>query len=49
MHDMWCAAVPDAKMRMRKRAVHALMSHTNHSIRDLRNDEDEMLRGVRSP
>ena len=38
-------AVPDSKMRMRRRAVRALMSHTQNSIRDLRNDEDEMLRG----
>ena len=32
-------------MRMRRRAVRALMSHTQNAIRDLRNDEDEMLRG----
>lgn len=38
-------AVPDSKMRMRRRAVRALMSHTQNAIRDLRNDEDEMLRG----
>ncbi|CAL5219904.1 g1831 [Coccomyxa viridis] len=38
--------VPDTKMRMRRRAVRALMSHTQNAIRDLRNDEDEMLRGV---
>ncbi len=23
-----------------------MLTHTSHSIRDLRNDEDEMLRGV---
>ncbi|BDA42347.1 probable Na(+)/H(+) antiporter NhaH at N-terminal half [Coccomyxa sp. Obi] len=40
------ANVGDAKMRMRRRAVRAMLSHTSHSIRDLRNDEDEMLRGV---
>lgn len=39
-------AVPDTKMRMRRRAVRALMSHTQNAIRDLRNDEDEMLRGA---
>lgn len=39
-------AVPDSKMRMRRRAVRALMSHTQNAIRDLRNDEDEMLRGA---
>lgn len=33
-------------MRMRRRAVRALMSHTQNAIRDLRNDEDEMLRGA---
>ena len=42
-------AVPDTKMRMRRRAVRALMSHTQNAIRDLRNDEDEMLRGVPLP
>lgn len=40
--------VPDSKMRMRRRAVRALMSHTQNAIRDLRNDEDEMLRGADS-
>jgi hypothetical protein len=43
--DGSCSAVADSKRRMRKRAVHALLTHTNHAIRDLRNDEDEMLRG----
>lgn len=33
-------------MRMRRRAVRAMLTHTSHSIRDLRNDEDEMLRGM---
>ena len=36
-------------MRMRRRAVRALMSHTQNAIRDLRNDEDEMLRGRAQP
>ena len=36
-------------MRMRRRAVRALMSHTQNAIRDLRNDEDEMLRGGIQP
>ena len=39
-------AVPDLKMRMRRKAVRALASHTGNAIRDLRNDEDEMLRGA---
>ena len=39
-------AVPDSKMRMRRRAVRALISHTHNAIRDLRYDEDEMLRGA---
>ena len=33
-------------MRMRRRAIRALISHTKNAIRDLRNDEDEMLRGA---
>ena len=33
-------------MRMRRKAVRALASHTGNAVRDLRNDEDEMLRGV---
>ena len=33
-------------MRMRRKAVRALASHTGNAIRDLRNDEDEMLRGA---
>ena len=41
--------MPDSKMRMRRRAVRALMSHTQNAIRDLRNDEDEMLRGRAQP
>ena len=41
-------AVPDSKMRMRRRAVRALISHTGNAIRDLRYDEDEMLRGAPS-
>lgn len=40
-------AVPNLKMRMRRKAVRALASHTGNSVRDLRNDEDEMLRGAR--
>ena len=39
-------AVPDLKMRMRRKAVRALASHTGNAVRDLRNDEDEMLRGA---
>lgn len=30
---------------MRKRAVHALSTHTSRSIDNLKKDEDEMLRG----
>ena len=30
---------------MRKRAVHALSSHTSKAIDNLKKDEDEMLRG----
>jgi len=33
-------------MRMRRKAVRALASHTGNAVRDLRNDEDEMLRGA---
>ncbi len=39
-------AVPNLKMRMRRKAVRALASHTGNAVRDLRNDEDEMLRGA---
>lgn len=31
---------------MRRRAVHALSSHTAKSIDNLKQDEDEMLRGA---
>lgn len=39
-------AVSEGKQRMRKRAVHALNSHTAKSIDNLKKDEDEMLRGT---
>lgn len=39
-------AVSEGKQRMRRRAVHALNSHTLRSIENLKKDEDEMLRGM---
>lgn len=42
--SLWLA-VSDGKQRMRKRTVEALCSHTDAAIDNLKNDEDEMLRG----
>ena len=37
------------KQRIRAKAVRALVRHTRTAITELQHDEDEMLRGARSP
>lgn len=38
--------VPPVKMRMRSKAARSLLRFTQHALQDLRQEEDEMLRGV---
>lgn len=39
-----CAVLP-VRIRMRRKAVKALVMHTKDSVRHLKDDDDEMLRG----
>ena len=38
--------VPPVKMRMRSKAARSLLRFTQHALQDLRQEEDEMLRGM---
>ena len=40
-----CGAVATPHVRMRRKAVKALVSHTEESLQHLKDDADEMLRG----
>lgn len=39
------AAVPEGKVRMRRKAVAALAAHKQEGLHQLKDDPDEMLRG----
>lgn len=42
--SMVCA-VPEGKLRMRRKAVAALAAHKQEGLQQLKDDPDEMLRG----
>ena len=42
--DLESAVLP-VRIRMRRKAVKALVMHTKDSVRHLKDDDDEMLRG----
>lgn len=42
--DLKSAVLP-VRIRMRRKAVKALVMHTKDSVRHLKDDDDEMLRG----
>ncbi len=42
---LWTPAVPEGKLRMRRKAVAALHAHRQEGLQQLKDDPDEMLRG----
>ena len=44
-NSLWVCTVLPVRIRMRRKAVKALVMHTKDSIRHLKDDDDEMLRG----
>ena len=46
MRKTGLAAIASVKRRMRAKAVRALVRFTNAAIEDLKDDQDEMLRGA---
>ena len=49
MRKTGLAAIASVKRRMRAKAVRALVRFTNAAIEDLKDDQDEMLRGAPEP
>ena len=43
--DLCVSAVPEGKLRMRRKAVAALAAHKQEGLQQLKDDPDEMLRG----